>query len=81
LVYDRHYYERERLAWAKTIDNTVLNVLLSAVDSYAVDVIGEHFGARAKAIWGEDYMNCLDEMQTVLQDEWDRRSEPSAEYE
>ena len=76
LTYDRHYYKRQRLVWAKTIDNTTLSILLSAIDNYAVDVIGQMFGSKARAIWGEDYIECLDEIRTVLQDEWERRNSP-----
>jgi hypothetical protein len=79
LVYDRGYYKKQRLAWVKTLTNTDLNVLLASIDSYSIDVIGNHFDAQAKAIWGDDYMESLDKIRTVLQDEWDDRNEPPLE--
>jgi hypothetical protein len=81
LTYDRHYYKKQRLAWVKTLSDTDLEVLSAAMENYAVDVIGQHFGARAKAIWGEDYMDSLDKIATYLQDEWNERHEPPPEYD
>ena len=80
LVYDRNYYKNQRLAWVKTLEDTDLHVLLSAIDSYSTDVIGNYFGAQAKGIWGEDYMESLDIIRTVLQDEWDLRTQPPQQY-
>lgn len=81
LTYDRNYYKNQRLAWIKTLSDTDLEVLLAAIDTYAVDVIGQYLNAKAQSIWGSDYLESLDTIRTMLQDAWDERNQPPIELE
>ena len=81
LVYDRNYYRDKRLAWAKTLDDTDLEVLMAAIDSYSIETIGSMFTAQAVAAFGEDYIKSLDEISIVLQEEWEGRHEPPGDYD
>jgi hypothetical protein len=81
LTYDRHYYGKQRLAWIKTLSDTDLDVLVAAVTAYNIDVVGKYLGARARGIWGEDYIDALDEIHVLLQDEWDIRHDPPPKLE
>jgi len=74
LTYDRKY-KKDRREWISALDTVDLDVLLAAIDSYSTDVIGNYFGARAKAIWGDDYMSSLDEIKRTLEEEWGKRND------
>lgn len=81
LTYDRHYYGKQRLAWVKTLSDTDLEVLTAAVDAFDTDVVGQYLGSRAKAIWGDDFIESLDEIRDLLDQELDTRRDPPPNLE
>lgn len=76
LTYDRHYYEKQELAWIKTLGDGDLEVLFTVIEDYSTDVVGEYSGARARGIWGEEFIERLEKLHALLEDEWEARHDP-----
>jgi len=68
--------ERYRYSWINDLEEPDFIALLNAVEHFRTDVDGKGFNSKGAIIWGEEVMDSIETMYSLLMSEWERKNAP-----